>query len=380
MEVILLERVARLGPDGRRRARQGRLCPQFPAAARQGVARHGGKPHPLRDHEERPAGALADAQDRSRPALPRSSTARASPCCGKPPRPASCSARCRRATSCGLITRGGFPVNRNQIALNAPIKTIGQHNVPIALHPEIETSISVIVARNSDEAARIARGEDVTGCAKSRPKRRPRCLPPRHSSSRRPPNPARRAEAERSAGRARAATEQLINPEYRRAAPAKPHVPSARRRRIGAGYRLNAGLPELRQVAPARPARQRRQPGFCRLRGDGAAAGGFASGWLSASRGSWRSAPCLRCARPGWRSARVPPDSWSAWRPLAAPRSGFAGRRASRAAGSALGSSAAGRARSGSAYASRAGVAVPVPPPPPAHRRRARPPPAVLAV
>jgi len=61
-----------------------------------------------------------------------------------------------------LITEAGFPINRNQIALNAPIKTIGQHNVPIALHPEIETSISVIVARNSDEAARIARGEDVS--------------------------------------------------------------------------------------------------------------------------------------------------------------------------------------------------------------------------
>ncbi len=61
-----------------------------------------------------------------------------------------------------LITEAGFPVNRNQVAINAPIKTIGQHSVPIALHPEIETSITVIVARNSDEAARIARGEDVT--------------------------------------------------------------------------------------------------------------------------------------------------------------------------------------------------------------------------
>jgi large subunit ribosomal protein L9 len=62
----------------------------------------------------------------------------------------------------GLISDAGFRVNRNQIALNAPIKTIGQHKVPITLHPEVETSITVIVARNSDEAARIARGEDVT--------------------------------------------------------------------------------------------------------------------------------------------------------------------------------------------------------------------------
>jgi len=60
-----------------------------------------------------------------------------------------------------LISEAGFPVNRNQIALNTPIKTIGQHTVPLALHPEIETAITVIVARNNDEAERIARGEDV---------------------------------------------------------------------------------------------------------------------------------------------------------------------------------------------------------------------------
>jgi large subunit ribosomal protein L9 len=62
----------------------------------------------------------------------------------------------------GLLADGGYAVNRNQIAINTPIKTIGQHKIPITLHPEVETSINVIVARNTDEAARIARGEDVT--------------------------------------------------------------------------------------------------------------------------------------------------------------------------------------------------------------------------
>src|SRR3984885_13048626 len=61
-----------------------------------------------------------------------------------------------------LISDAGFQVTRNQIALNAPIKTIGQHKVALTLHPDVETSITIIVARNSDEAARIARGEDVT--------------------------------------------------------------------------------------------------------------------------------------------------------------------------------------------------------------------------
>jgi large subunit ribosomal protein L9 len=61
----------------------------------------------------------------------------------------------------GLFSAAGFNVNRNQIALNTPIKTIGKHNVPLSLHPEIESSITIIVARNNDEAARIERGEDV---------------------------------------------------------------------------------------------------------------------------------------------------------------------------------------------------------------------------
>ena len=62
----------------------------------------------------------------------------------------------------GLLMTAGFNVNRSQIALHAPIKTIGQHKVELLLHPEIETSITVIVARNNEEAARIARGEDIT--------------------------------------------------------------------------------------------------------------------------------------------------------------------------------------------------------------------------
>src|SRR5580700_6815045 len=60
-----------------------------------------------------------------------------------------------------LITEAGYSINRNQITLNAPIKAIGQHTVPLALHPEIETSITIVVARNDDEAERIKRGENV---------------------------------------------------------------------------------------------------------------------------------------------------------------------------------------------------------------------------
>jgi large subunit ribosomal protein L9 len=61
-----------------------------------------------------------------------------------------------------LLNADGGTVSRSQVALNAPIKTLGQHKVPLALHPEVETNVTVIVARSADEAERIARGEDVT--------------------------------------------------------------------------------------------------------------------------------------------------------------------------------------------------------------------------
>jgi large subunit ribosomal protein L9 len=61
----------------------------------------------------------------------------------------------------GILTAGGFSVSRGQISLNTPIKAIGLHKVPVALHPEIDVTITLNVARSNDEAERIARGENV---------------------------------------------------------------------------------------------------------------------------------------------------------------------------------------------------------------------------
>ena len=61
-----------------------------------------------------------------------------------------------------MIADEGTGIAKGQVAINAPIKSIGQYKVPIALHPEIEVSVTVIVARSADEAERIKRGEDVT--------------------------------------------------------------------------------------------------------------------------------------------------------------------------------------------------------------------------
>jgi len=56
----------------------------------------------------------------------------------------------------------GIKVSRPQVWLDSPIKTIGQQKVTIAVHPEVETSITVFVARSADEAERIKRGEDIS--------------------------------------------------------------------------------------------------------------------------------------------------------------------------------------------------------------------------
>ena len=56
----------------------------------------------------------------------------------------------------------GIIVSRPQVWLDSPIKVIGLQKVTIAVHPEVETSITVIVARSADEADRIKRGEDIS--------------------------------------------------------------------------------------------------------------------------------------------------------------------------------------------------------------------------
>lgn len=60
-----------------------------------------------------------------------------------------------------IITAGGFNVVRDQIVLHHPIKAIGMHAVPVTLHPEVEVKVSINVARSPEEAERQARGEDV---------------------------------------------------------------------------------------------------------------------------------------------------------------------------------------------------------------------------
>jgi large subunit ribosomal protein L9 len=55
----------------------------------------------------------------------------------------------------------GSKITRSQIVLDRPIKTLGLHQVKVALHPEVSVTIKVNVARSPDEAELQAQGVDV---------------------------------------------------------------------------------------------------------------------------------------------------------------------------------------------------------------------------
>jgi len=55
----------------------------------------------------------------------------------------------------------GAKVSKSQVVLDRPIKAIGMHEVKIALHPEVAVTVKVNVARSPEEAELQAQGIDV---------------------------------------------------------------------------------------------------------------------------------------------------------------------------------------------------------------------------
>ena len=56
---------------------------------------------------------------------------------------------------------GGVSVDRKQVVLSAPIKTLGLHEVSVVLHPEVTVSMQVNVARSTEEAELQASGKTI---------------------------------------------------------------------------------------------------------------------------------------------------------------------------------------------------------------------------
>ena len=59
------------------------------------------------------------------------------------------------------VTEAGLTVNRQQVVLNHPIKSLGLVPVRIVLHPEVTLPVMVNVARSTEEADKQVRGEQV---------------------------------------------------------------------------------------------------------------------------------------------------------------------------------------------------------------------------
>jgi large subunit ribosomal protein L9 len=62
-----------------------------------------------------------------------------------------------------LISAGGITVERQQVILDNPLKSVGMHSVRISLHPEVSVKVNLNIARTKEESERQARGESATG-------------------------------------------------------------------------------------------------------------------------------------------------------------------------------------------------------------------------
>ena len=62
-------------------------------------------------------------------------------------------------------TEAGYSVDKGQVALAAPIKELGLHKVQVKLHPEVELEITLNVARSNEEAELQASGKSIQDLA-----------------------------------------------------------------------------------------------------------------------------------------------------------------------------------------------------------------------
>jgi large subunit ribosomal protein L9 len=58
------------------------------------------------------------------------------------------------------VTEAGFTIEKHQVVLERPIKSLGLHSVRVVLHPEVSVTITANVAQSAEEAAMQAKGID----------------------------------------------------------------------------------------------------------------------------------------------------------------------------------------------------------------------------
>ncbi len=50
------------------------------------------------------------------------------------------------------VTEAGFPIERSQVVMDHPVKSLGFHSFRIRLHPEVDATVTINVARTEEEA------------------------------------------------------------------------------------------------------------------------------------------------------------------------------------------------------------------------------------
>ena len=153
MQVILLERIGRLGQMGDVVTVKDGFARNF--LLPQGKALRATEANRKRFERERAQLEARDLELKSEAArpCPASSTARASSSSAKPAIRGQLYGSVSTRDIAAAITEGGFSIERRQVLLDRPIKTLGVHDVRIALHAEVVPHVTINVARSPDEAA-----------------------------------------------------------------------------------------------------------------------------------------------------------------------------------------------------------------------------------
>jgi len=160
MDVILLERVAKLGQMGevvsvKNGFARNYLLPQGKAlrASKGNMAQFETQRAQLEAHNletKSEASAMAEKIDGQSFVIIRSASDSGALYGSVTPRDAS-----------DVATTEGFTIDRKQIVLDRPIKELGLHNMTVVLHPEVEATITINVARSEEEAVLQASGKSI---------------------------------------------------------------------------------------------------------------------------------------------------------------------------------------------------------------------------
>ena len=160
MQVILMERVAKLGAMGevvtvRDGYARNYLLPQGKArfASKENLARFESSRAELEARNadtKRDAQAMADRLEGQRFVVIRSASDGGGLYGSVSPRDAAEAA-----------AEAGFEIDRRQVSLAAPIKELGIHEVTVTLHPEVEVTIELNVARSPEEAELQEQGKSI---------------------------------------------------------------------------------------------------------------------------------------------------------------------------------------------------------------------------